>query len=131
MVREGFLSSPKCIPGVEELEVMLQPLGLARRSARAISRLAEYLLQQDYGLGIPTKRRDLTKLPYVGEYVADAWLCFALGEKRLAVDSGVRRVLARLYAEESWLRARAPSAHMRAVAAVIADIGKARVSELN
>lgn len=57
-----------------------------------MKRLGEKLVK-DFDGGVPKERSQLTSLPAVGEYVADAVLCFAFGEDVAIVDSNVCRVI--------------------------------------
>jgi A/G-specific adenine glycosylase len=79
----------EALAGAERSEVIRrwQGLGYNRRAVnlrRAAQRIAER--------GWPS---DLTELPGVGRYTADAISCFALGESVLPLDTNVRRVLSR------------------------------------
>jgi A/G-specific adenine glycosylase len=53
-------------------------------------------LATEYGGKVPRSREKLLELPCVGEYIADAVLYSAWGEPVVAVDSNVRRVIARI-----------------------------------
>lgn len=50
--------------------------------------------------GFPTTSAELSKLPGIGEYTAAAIAGIAFGERTVAVDTNVRRVIARLHAIE-------------------------------
>jgi A/G-specific adenine glycosylase len=64
-----------------------QGLGYNRRAVN-LHRAAQMVAEE----GWP---EDLTELPGVGEYTADAVRCFALGDPVLPVDTNIRRVLER------------------------------------
>lgn len=78
-----------------ELERAIEPLGFQRMRAEALTEIAA---EHDE---IPTDRDALLSLPQVGEYVADATLCFALQESRPLLDRNVERVYSRVF-ESSW-----------------------------
>lgn len=70
-------------------------LGLIHR-ARLVNELAQDLNRRFSG-EVPNSLLELRSLPSVGEYVADAVLCFAFGLKVSVVDSNVCRVIGRVY----------------------------------
>lgn len=78
---------------LEEIAVVIAPLGLAKRAAMLMEcgkRVGE--------LGdVPRDRAGLLRLPGVGEYVADAVRVFAFGEKVVPVDAVIGRVLRRVF----------------------------------
>lgn len=70
-------------------------LGLLWR-AKLIKRLARELVSR-FGGKIPKSRDLLLSLPAVGEYMADAVLCFAYGKDVAVVDANVCRVIERVF----------------------------------
>ncbi len=67
------------------------------------SRLKQFAVtvMKDYKGIIPKDKNDLIKLPGIGPYTLGALLSFAFEEKEPAVDGNVKRVLARLMADQS------------------------------
>jgi len=78
----------------EEIAKYFSKLGLIRR-ARLVELLAKELLARFDGR-IPKNREELLSLPSIGEYMADAVLCFAFDEDVAVVDSNVCRVIGRV-----------------------------------
>ncbi|NIO19883.1 MAG: DNA glycosylase [Candidatus Aenigmarchaeota archaeon] len=70
-------------------------LGLLWR-AKLVKRLAEELVGRFEGK-IPESRNLLLSLPTVGEYIADAVLCFAYGKEVAVVDANVCRIVERMF----------------------------------
>ncbi len=66
------------------------------RRARNLHRLAQAVAET----GLPTTAAELKELPGIGPYTAAAVASIAFGEPVAAVDGNVRRVLARLFAED-------------------------------
>ena len=79
----------------EEVERFFSMLGLKWR-AEKVRKLAEALVLKYRG-DIPDTRKELLSLPGVGEYVADAVLCFAYGRNVAVVDANVCRVIRRVF----------------------------------
>lgn len=75
----------------EEIESTIQPLGFQRMRTEA---LAEIATQHDE---LPRDRAELTDLPRVGPYIADATLCFALWRPLPILDRNVVRVYDRVF----------------------------------
>jgi len=76
-----------------ELRSYLKPIGLWKRRAAALSRLAR-VMHAAHGR-FPRLRSDLEQLPGVGQYVANAISLFAHGDAAPLLDSGMARVLER------------------------------------
>ncbi len=79
----------------EELARLLQPLGLFNRRARDLKKTAQLILENENK--IPEDKKDLMNLPGVGEYIANAVLCFSFGKPVPIVDANVGRVIKRVY----------------------------------
>ncbi|MFD1193802.1 hypothetical protein ACFQ3C_03865 [Seohaeicola saemankumensis] len=77
----------------EELEDVLRPIGLWRRRAASIKALAAYAAAHDDVF--PEDEGELSGLPAVGQYVANAILLFQHGEARPLVDVNMARLLER------------------------------------
>ena len=90
-------SGPKRILEMKdkELEEILHPLGLYQRRARDIKKTAQIIL--DNGGKVPNNKKELMSLPGVGEYIANAVLCFAFKKPVPIVDSNVGRVIKRVF----------------------------------
>jgi A/G-specific adenine glycosylase len=80
---------------ISEIEMFFSKLGLIWRVEK-VKRLGEVLVQ-NYDGKIPRNRNQLMSLPGVGEYVADAVLCFAFNKDIAIIDSNVCRVLGRVF----------------------------------
>ncbi|MGM0533172.1 MAG: A/G-specific adenine glycosylase, partial [Campylobacterota bacterium] len=50
--------------------------------------------------GLPASYKQLRKLPGIGEYTANAVLCFGFHKRAAIVDANIKRVLKRLYAQK-------------------------------
>jgi len=70
-------------------------LGLLWRAKR-VKHLADQLIDR-FGGEIPKSRDLLLSLPGVGEYIADAVLCFAYGKDIAVVDANVCRLIERVF----------------------------------
>lgn len=82
------------------LKDFLRPLGLYRHRAQELQDLAQMVLTK-YGGEIPQSREDLLELPGVGDYVANAILCFSFGKNLPLLDTNVIRVVTRVFSVES------------------------------
>ena len=78
-----------------ELENLLRPLGLYQRRARDIKKTAQLIA--DNNDIIPNTRKELMDLPGVGDYIANAVLCFAFKQRVPIVDANVGRVINRVF----------------------------------
>lgn len=93
-------------PGFEELysavdlENTLEPIGLNRQRAVLLKRAARYVLER-FGGELPRDRESLLGIPGVGEYIADAVLCFAFKLPALPIDSNVTRVISRVFGSDT------------------------------
>lgn len=77
----------------DELGQFLKPLGLWRRRATGLRKLAAYAAKRD---GIfPGAETDLADVPAVGQYVANAILLFQHGKPRPLLDVNMARLLER------------------------------------
>jgi len=78
----------------EDLQAILRPLGLANQRSAALQSVAGYLLTFHQG-SVPSDPEELTKIPHVGPYAANAVGCFGFGLPLPVVDTNVIRVLDR------------------------------------
>ena len=79
----------------ESLAEELQPLGLFNRRARDLKKTAQLIL--DESNRVPSTREELMKLPGVGDYIANAILCFSFNMAVPILDANVGRVMKRMY----------------------------------
>lgn len=77
----------------DDLRELVRPLGLYNQRVDALKGIAEEL----HGDEVPDSTEELTELPYVGPYSANAVLCFGRGERRPIVDVNVIRVYQRVF----------------------------------
>lgn len=68
----------------EELEVLLKPLGLFRRRASSLKKMA-----RAYCKTPPRTSEDVLKLPGCGKYAADSWAIFIEGRTDVEPKDGV------------------------------------------
>lgn len=87
----------KSIVDLEEKKLVeiLQPLGLFNRRARDLKKTAQKILKN--GNELPRTKKELMNLPGVGEYIANAVMCFAFNQPVPIVDANVGRVIKRVY----------------------------------
>jgi A/G-specific adenine glycosylase len=86
-----------------QLEDALRPLGLYRRRAKELKDLAQ-IVTTKYSGEVPHSRRELLGLPGVGDYIANAVLCFAFEKAVSLLDTNVIRVVARAFSFKSEKR---------------------------
>lgn len=79
-----------------ELEDFLRPLGLYRRRAKELIDLARIVTTKHRG-EVPRSREELLELPGVGDYIANAVLCFAFAKTVPLLDTNVIRVVTRVF----------------------------------
>jgi A/G-specific adenine glycosylase len=83
------------IAHIEELETLLQPLGLFARAER-LSKTATIILERYKGK-IPKSETELLKLPGIGKYTARAILSQAFNRPTAVLDTNVARILERFF----------------------------------
>lgn len=64
------------------------------RTTEIMIRIAEVLVER-HGGKVPKTREELQRLPGVGEYVANAVLCFGFGRQAVLLDASTERILRR------------------------------------
>lgn len=79
----------------KELRAFLQPLGLWRRRAASLKKLAAKLASRNGCF--PRNRVDIELLPGVGQYIANAVMLFCHGEAQPLLDVNMARVLERYF----------------------------------
>jgi len=85
---------------LKEIEDVLKPIGLYKRRAKELKCLAKILIDK-YDGKVPDSKEELEKLPGVGEYIANAVLCFAYGKSVPIVDTNLIRILDRVFGVRS------------------------------
>jgi A/G-specific adenine glycosylase len=79
----------------EDLRQYLQPLGLWRRRAASLEKLASEMAKRRGRF--PRSREEIEQLPNVGQYIANAVLLFCHGEPQPLLDVNMARVLERFF----------------------------------
>lgn len=74
-------------------------LGISDRARRL--KTASRMILGDYNGKVPSERKQLLNLLGVGDYIANAVLCFAFGKDVPLLDSNVIRVIKRVFSVES------------------------------
>jgi len=113
---------------VAELRGEILSLGLEKR-AQGLKKLAEQLVEQ-HGSKIPSNRRELMKLHWVGNYIANAILCHAFGLDTPTVDANFARLLVRVFSLRPKLPAQKDK-NIWAFAQNLMPLVKGRARELN
>ena len=83
----------------EELSQAFKSVGLYTQRAKAVGKLAQYLIEHEAG-SIPNTLDQLIKVPGLGSYSARAVLSFGYGKPAAVVDANVVRVLSRVFQKE-------------------------------
>jgi A/G-specific adenine glycosylase len=81
---------------VSDIEDTIRRLGFQRQRAKQFKGIASTILSKHEGK-IPSTKEDLLNLSGVGDYVANAVLCFAFNRDEPIVDMNVRRVVGRYF----------------------------------
>lgn len=90
-----------CMIATMKLQIlsdMLKPLGIHRERARLIKQIAIRICEQNK---VPEDKKELLKLPGVGEYTANAVLCVSYGVPLPMMDRNMIRVLSRVFGIKS------------------------------
>jgi len=87
----------------KELEENLRPLGLYRLRAEQLKRSAETIVSKFDGQ-LPNSKKELLELPGVGNYIANAILCFAFNQNVPILDTNIIRIIARAFSQKSKRR---------------------------
>lgn len=80
-------------PGM--LSNIIEPIGLVYRAERLI-KIAE-ILYSKYNELVPNEKKVLLSLPGVGDYIADAVLCYAYKHPTVPIDTNVIRLFCRYF----------------------------------
>lgn len=94
---------------VSDIEDSIRRLGFQRQRAKQFKEIGSAVLRKHKG-EIPSNKEDLLKLSGIGDYVANAVLCFAFDRDVPIVDVNVRRVVRRYF---GWKEANDPQIEER------------------
>ncbi len=81
---------------LNELELLIQPIGLYRQRSKQLKQLAVYVEENFNGI-LPSDYSSLIEIPGIGKYTASSILCFSYGIRKSIVDSNVERILVRAF----------------------------------
>jgi len=81
---------------VSDIEITIRRLGFQKQRARQFKEMARTIVDH-YDGKIPSDKESLLRLSGVGDYVANAVLCFAFNRDVPIVDMNVRRVVRRFF----------------------------------
>lgn len=92
------LPSPRAIFSypLRKLERLLAPFGMQKKKSHELKQLVEVLGGRSSD-EVPSTLEGLKRLPGVGDYIANAVLSVAYGERRPIVDTNVIRVISRVF----------------------------------
>jgi A/G-specific adenine glycosylase len=85
----------------EDIETIIQPLGLIKQRKKAFISIFT-TIEDTYKGKIPSRKKELQELPYVGEYTVNAVLCFGFNKKVPIVDVNVTRICQRYFGLEAY-----------------------------
>jgi len=88
---EDIISTPQ-----DELAEVLRPFGLYNRRSKNLNNVCETLISE-YDGTIPRDRDDLSQINGIGEYIADAIVCFGFHEPVLVLDTNTALVAEELF----------------------------------
>jgi A/G-specific adenine glycosylase len=80
----------------QNIEKILKPLGLYRKKTRYLKKLSTEILNK-YDGKIPLFVNELKKILIIGDYTANAFLCFSEGKKVILMDINIKRVIGRFF----------------------------------
>lgn len=80
---------------IKEIRKDIQILGIHKRAER-MKNLAKNIVEKHNG-NVPSKKEELVDLLGVGDYIANAVLCFAFNEDSALLDTNVARILERIF----------------------------------
>lgn len=81
---------------VSDIEGTIRRLGFQRQRAKQFKKIGLAIVDRHNG-EIPSNKEDLLRLSGIGNYVANAVLCFAFNKDEPIVDMNVRRVIGRYF----------------------------------
>jgi len=91
----------------EDFLPFFQGLGYYNRG-RNMLKAAQVIVAKYHGI-FPRTKEELTKIPGIGSYTADAILSFAYNHPTLTLDTNVQRILGRVFVGEKKLDATSPA----------------------
>lgn len=80
----------------ERINELIWPLGLEHKRTALLKHFAKYIMD-NYNGRIPKSKMALVAIPGVGEYVANAVLCFSYGKDVPTVDTNYIRLMHRFF----------------------------------
>ncbi|MMZ58657.1 A/G-specific adenine glycosylase [compost metagenome] len=80
---------------IKEIEEIIRPIGLVYRAER-LKRCAEIIMKKYKGR-VPCNLSDLKSLPGVGDYIANAVMCYGCGLPTVPIDTNVIRIFRRYF----------------------------------
>jgi A/G-specific adenine glycosylase len=86
----------------DKVRELLTPLGLRWRVDNILE-VANVILERHDG-EVPDSREQLTSLPGVGDYVANAVLCFGYGRAAILMDTNTQRIASRVMGRDPLRR---------------------------
>jgi DNA (cytosine-5)-methyltransferase 1 len=101
LMRLGPTPAALVSQGDEAVEAMVK-LGLGAR-AKVVVEIARALVE-DFDGEVPDTDLELQELPGVGDYVAQAVLCFGFGRRAVLVDTNTARIISRLHDRDGTRR---------------------------
>lgn len=87
---------------IETVKEIIAPIGLIYRAERLI-KTAEIVCSKHRGY-VPNNYNELIKLPGVGDYIANAVLCYAFDQPVVPIDTNVIRLFTRYFGYKSMNR---------------------------
>ncbi|MEC0207666.1 hypothetical protein P4H70_01775 [Paenibacillus ehimensis] len=80
---------------IESVEEIIAPIGLKYRAERLIKTAG--IICSLYDCKIPNDYKELRKLPGIGDYIANAILCYAFDQPVVPIDTNVIRLFSRYF----------------------------------
>lgn len=80
---------------LSEIRNIIRPLGLLYRAENLIN--AAKIISKKYNGKVPAKKNNLKGIPGVGDYTADAVMCYGFNKKIVPIDTNVLRVFKRYF----------------------------------
>jgi A/G-specific adenine glycosylase len=107
------------------IEEVITPLGMEHKRASALKKLAKTIVDNQGGK-IPSEREQLTGLPHVGPYTANAVMCLAYGQDYPLLDTNVVRVITRVFSFKSSKKRPRDDPRMWHFVSSLLPLGKAK-----
>lgn len=84
---------------IESMEEIIAPIGLKYRAERLIKTAG--IICSLYDCKVPNDYNELRKLPGIGDYIANAILCYAFDQPVVPIDTNVIRLFSRYFGYSS------------------------------